>query len=328
MSVAYRKPRLSSDDESVLRRLVASSATTTKVLALIKAQQRKSAGRGGLFQKAANVSEVFFLSMRLPEEQIAWLNRLVAEYGMEAVIGFIECERQLRASVQDTLHQVMRPNEGAEKYRGQYDAAIRSLAAFGIDHKEAPSWEDIAARLTPEKLALVEKLEGAQLVLVPPQSRQDLVKAINSKAGDHGMKNDVYTYESEDDQLWNNGKSEKDLRWEVAFVDGRQEVPYNAQLQDGKTAYEQVKALRALHEQNELQILTGARLYLSLMMQGLIAKAPIDQKYWTVLNAEVVAKDEKSLLGGGRWNTDQVSLYYAYPDFSSGNLRLRGAVIV
>lgn len=327
MSPAYRKTILSSDDDTKLRTLVHSSPSAAKLVTLIQAQQKKVRAKGGFFETAANALEVAVRSRGVTQAQSALLHRLVEHYGIEAVVSFVEHEGQVRHSIQDSLHLVMTPNEGAEKYRGQYDLALKSLDVFGINRKEAPTWPEIAARLTPEKLALIEKVEGAQLILVPPLSRQDLVKTMNNKVGTHGMKHEAYTNQLEDDQLWNNGKSES-LTWEIAFVDGRQDVPYNEKLQAGKTVHEQVKALRALHKKDGVGTLVGARMYLSLMMQGLIAKTPTDKKYWTVLNADIVAKDEKALLGRGGWNFDQVSLHSVFPNFQFDSLRLRAAVRV
>ena len=247
---------------------------------------------------------------------------------MEQVAQSIEREEALRHTVQETMHSVMKLNEGAEKYYGQYAQALESLHAFGIDHKDAPRWEDIAARLTPEKLALIDKLDGAQLILVPPQSRQDLIKALNSKVGEHGMKYEAYTWQLENDALWNSKKAEINLSWEVGFVDGRQDVPYNEKLQAGKTNYEQVVALKAHHEQSGFVTLVGTRAYLSLMMQGIVADKPTDKDFWTVLNANVVADDKNALLGYGSWGDDRVFLYYDLPFFEFSDLRLRAAVRV
>ncbi len=331
MSLGYRESRLPPDDEKQLKKLVQGSASTTKLIALIQAQQKKARARhakdSGFFETAAKAIEVAAKSIGVAQEQIAFLERLIDQYGIEAVIKFIEREEQLRHIVQDTLHVVLNLNEGAEKYQGQYELAIKSLDAFGIDHKEAPSWNDITARLTAEKLALLEKLEGAQLILVPPKSRQDLVKALNGKVGQHGMQREAYTWQLENDALWNNGKPEN-LAWEVAFVDGRQDLPYNEEAQAGKSSHEQVKALRSLHEKDGVGTLIGARSYLTLMMQGLVANQPTDEKNWTVLNAEVVAKDEKALLGGGDWGGARVDLCGDVPYGQRSNLRLRAAVRV
>jgi hypothetical protein len=331
MSLAYRESRLSPDDDTKLKELVRTTATA-KLVALVEAQEKKlrahhATGWGAAAARPIHAIKVAARSVGLAKDQTTLLSRLIEQYGIEQVIQSIEREEALRHTVQDTLHVVMNLNEGAEKYYGQYETAIKSLDAFGINHKDAPTWNDIAARLTSEKLALIEKLEGTQLILVPPQSRQDLLKALDGKVGKHGMKREIYSYRLEDDQLWNNGKPEN-LAWEVAFVDGRQDLPYNEEAQAGKTAHKQVKALRALHEKDGVGTLIGARSYLTLMMQGLVANQPTDEKYWTVLNAEVVAKDEKALLGVGYWYFDQVGLYAAYPNARDVNLRLRGAVRV
>ena len=327
MSLAYREQRMSPDDDQKLRELVRTTSTA-KLVALVEAQHKKLSAHHATGWRAAatrpvRAIEVAARSVGLAKEQPALLHRLIEQYGIDQVIQSIEREDELRHTLQETLHQVMNPNEGAEKYRGQYDLALKALDAFGIDHKEAPSWNDIATRLTPEKLALIEKVEGAQLILVPPKSRQDLVKALNGKVGEHGMKREAYTWQLENDALWNNAKAEN-LVWEVAFVDGRQDLPYNEKVQTGKTAHEQVKALRALHERDGVGTLVGARSYLTLMMQGLVANQPTDKDFWTVVNAEVVAKDEKALLGYGV----RVTLHDGNPPDRSYVLRLRAAVRV
>ncbi len=301
MSLAYREQQMSPDDNTKLKELVR-TISTAKLVALVGAQHKKlTAHRATGWRAAAarqlRAIEVSARSVGLAQEQTVLLHRLTEQYGLEQVIQSIEREEALRHTVQDTLHLVMSPNEGAERYHELYNLALKSLDAFGIDHKEAPRWEDIAARLTPEKLALIDKLDGAQLILVPPQSRQDLIKALNSKVGEHGMKYEAYTWQLENDALWNSKKAEINLSWEVGFVDGRQDVPYNEKLQAGKTNYEQVVALKAQHEQNGFVTLVGARAYLSLMMQGIVADKPTDKDFWTVLNANVVADDKNALLG-------------------------------
>ena len=264
----------------------------------------------------------------LAKEQPALLHRLIEQYGIDQVLQLIEREDDLRRTVQETLQQEMNPNEGSEKYRGQYDLALKALDAFGIDRKEAPAWNDIATRITPEKLALIEKLEGAQLILIPPQSRQDLIKALNSKVGEHGIKHEAFTWQLENDAIWNSKKAENNLSWEIEFVDGRQDIPYNEKVQAGKTAHEQVKGLKALNEQKGFVTLTGARAFLSLMMQGLVAGKPTDKDFWTVVNANVVANDKNAILGGGDWGGAQVNLRDGFPDSRRTDLRVRAAVRV
>ncbi|MBP6084700.1 hypothetical protein KA517_00485 [Candidatus Gracilibacteria bacterium] len=215
---------MSPDDDMNLKKLVR-TISAAKLVALIEAQQKRLSAHHATSWRAAAVGslraiEVAARSVGLAREQTVLLQRLIEQYGIEQVIQSIEREDELRHTLQEALHQVMNPNEGAERYQGQYDLALKSLDAFGIDCRGGPSWDDIAARLTSKKLALIEKVDGAKLILVPPQSRQDLVKAINSKVGEHGMKHEACTYQLEDDHLWNNGKPEN-LAWEVVFVDGR-----------------------------------------------------------------------------------------------------------
>lgn len=332
MSLAYRESRMSPDDDTNLKKLVR-TISTAKLVALVDAQHKKlsahhATGWRATAARPLRAIEVAARSVGLAKDQTALLHRLVEQYGVEQVTQSIEREETLRHTLQETLHQVMNPNEGAEKYRGQYDVALNSLDAFGIDHKEAPTWADIAARLTLEKLALIEKLEGAQLILVPPQSRQDLIKALNSKVGEHGIKHEAFTWQLENDAIWNSKKAENNLSWEIEFVDGRQDIPYNEKVQAGKTAHEQVKGLKALNEQKGFVTLTGARAFLSLMMQGLVAGKPTDKDFWTVVNANVVADDKNALLGGGYWDVGQVRLDVVVPAGQYSGLRLRAAVRV
>ncbi len=326
----FREPVFAPDDDKQLKALVHAAPSIRRIIDLTEAQHeqlRAHAGHAGFFEGTAHALTVAAKSIGLAKEQRALLAKLVEQYGVEQVVQSIEREEALRRTVQKTMHSVTTLNEGAEKYRGQYTRALKALNAFGIDHKEAPTWDDIAARLTPEKLALIEKVEEAQLILVPPLSRQDLIQALNSKVGQYGMKHKAMSYGLEYDQLWNNGQPES-LVWEAVFVDGRQDLPYNEQVQAGKTGHEQVKALRALHEKAGIGTLSGARAYLSLMMQRIVAWAPLDEKYWTVLNAEVVAKDAKALLGYGGWQSNLVRLYYGRAGDRGDSLRLRGAVRV
>jgi hypothetical protein len=326
---AYREQTISPDEHTKLNKIVYAAASTTKLVALIRAQQTKAhtsnTGDGGFFRTLANTIEVAARSMSLSQEQTVFLEGLVQRYGIEMVSEFIEREGQLRHTFRHNLHLLAKPVETAERYQGQYDLALKTLDAFGIDCRGVPTWDDIAARLTPKKLALIKKLEGAQLILVPPQSRQDLVKAIDSKVGEYGIQYEIWRRQLEDDALWNNKKAEKDLAWEVIFADGRQNIPYNESVQAGKTIHEQVKALKALHEKDGVGTLVGARAHLTLMMQGLHAGEPLVS--FTVINANVVADDKGSPVAYGYFSNG-VCLGIGDPSAQSDALRLRAAVRV
>lgn len=331
MSLPHRKRVLSPEDDKQLRASLRGCPTPARLVPLIRSQQKQTLaqnGDRGFFETAASGLEVAVRSMGLAKKLPPFLKQLVELYGMETVISFIELEEQHRHRLHQNFHVIWPAHEGPEKYYGQFDLARKALDVFGIDCKEAPIWDDIAARLTPNKLALIEKVEGAQLVLVPPKSRQDLVLAFNSKIGEYGLKSAVHIYQLDNDQLWNNGQPEK-LEWTVLFVDGRQNLPFNKGTQTGKTAHEQVKDLRTLHEKDGVETLASSREYLSLMMQGIISKAPIDEKSWTVLNAEIVAKEPEATIGYGTWNNDRVYLNSAVAQsYLNDQLRLRATVRV
>lgn len=330
MSRAYREMSMSSDDAMGLQKLVETAPSAQRIVALVETQQRMSqeASRRGLVRTLANGIELGIKSRGLGREQVDFLRGLLQKYGVETVTECIEREKQLRHSVNGQLHEMINLQEGAERYRGHYDEAIRALDAFGIDHREAPTWEEIGKRLTPKKLALIEKLKGARLIIVSPLSRQDLLKALNSKVGNSGMKYQALVHQLENDQLWSNGKAEKDLEWEIMFVDGCQDVPYNNNLQSGKTPCEQMNALRALHEKAGFSTLVGARAYLTLMMQGLVAGKPTDKDFWTVVNVNVVADGKNVHLSFGFWSDGQVVLYDVIPVSQFNALRLRAVVRV
>jgi hypothetical protein len=255
------------------------------------------------------------------------LSGLAQHEDLDRMIAFLSEMKEARSGVRASVASAVRPAEGMELAAQRYETAVRGYETFGISVKDMPSWVEIMAKLSPKEIELIEKLPDVR-VLLPGGPRHELVAAINKKVGYHGITSKTFTYELGDDKLWSNGQAEKVDKRRVVFVDGRQDVPYNDALQAGKTNHQQVVALTADYKKQGLDVLTGAQDYLGLQIQALAEDKLIDKDYWTVLNAGVVTKDEKALLGYGDWSSDRVGLYVDVPYVSSDDLRLRGAVRV
>ena len=255
------------------------------------------------------------------------LTGLAQHEDLDRMIAFLNEMKEARSGVRANVASAVRPAEGMELAAQRYETAIHGYETFGISVKGMPSWAEIVAKLSPEDIALIEKLPDVR-VLLPGGTRHEMVAAIDKKVGHHGIKLKTFTYELGDNNLWSNGQTEKVNKRRVVFVDGRQDVPYNEALQAGRTNHQQVVALKADYKAQGFDVLTGAQDFLGLQMQALAEGKLIDKDYWTVLNADVVTKDEKALLGRGGWHGDRVVLSYAYPDFQNYYLRVRGAVRV
>lgn len=255
------------------------------------------------------------------------LSGLAQHEDLDKMIAFLNEMKEARSGIRASVASAVRPAEGMELAAQRYEIAVRGYEAFGISVKDMPSWAEIMAKLSPKEIALIEKLPDVR-VLLPGGPRHELVAAIDKKVGHHGIKLKTFTYELGDDKLWSNGQAEKVDERRVVFVDGREDVPYNEALQAGKTNHQQVVALTADYKNQGLDVLTGAQDFLGLQMQALAEGKLIDKDNWTVLNADVVAKDEKALLGRGYWSGDRVGLNRGFPLDQYYGLRLRGAVRV
>lgn len=261
------------------------------------------------------------------------LRRQFGSESLKTALDELEVQEQAaRVSVRDEVALSAKPAEGIERFEAQHAKALAALTAFGIETKGAPSWEQIKAVITPEQLRAVEHMQQPKLVLTPPMTRQQMVKAINGQKGRYGIQFDTYTYNLDNDGLYNDGKPEGTPTWEVSIVEGVTDVGVNEALQmKGGNFLEnhaQVRALLKDLKGKGLEALSGARSHLAAMIGALADEQPIDVQNWTVLNANTVDKNPKSLLGSGRWYDGQVDLGYVDPFGQYSHLRLRGAVRV
>ena len=261
------------------------------------------------------------------------LRRQFGKDSLKATLDELEeAEEAARVSVRSDLALSAKPAEGVERFEAQHAKALAALTAFGIETKKAPSWERIKEAITPEQLRSVEHMQQPKLVLIPPMTRQQMVGAINGQKGKYGIRSDTYTYNLDDDALYNDGKPEGTPTWEVSIVEGVTDVGVNEALQmkggNFRQNHEQVSALLKDLKGKGLEALSGARNHLAAMIGALADGQPIDVQNWTVLNANTVDKNPKSLLGGGYWYVDQVGLDFDLPNVQGSYLRLRGAVRV
>lgn len=239
-------------------------------------------------------------------------------------------ETQEQTLTREDLVSTVRLIEGPERFAAQYEKTLEALSTFGIDHTGVPTLDIILSKLTPEVLEAAEKMYEPRLLLVPPLSRKELVAVIDAwKDTSHIQHKTYFDYLPEDDNLYNDGKLETDLAWEVCVVEGIQDVPVNeaAQYINGAPIRhdEQVRALVRYYRGLGLDVLSGARRYLILMLQALFEGRPIDLYFWTVLNPHLVEADKKALIGGGNCYFDQIILGGAGPGDYGYDLRLRTA---
>lgn len=206
----------------------------------------------------------------------------------------------------------------------QYPNMKSTLERYKISTKGIPTWEQVKKGLTPEVLEKALKLSEATLLLIPPTTRQSKVEAINKHPAE-GQKYDTYTYELNDNDLWNGGKSKTENKWRVSIVDDVQDVEQDNEIYDGKrTNYEMSKLWVKKYEDQGLDVMNDVDAYLTLMMKGLAEGKPFDPKAYTVLNGKNLTKS--SLVAVGRWGGARVGLYYDNPGYTYDNLRVRGSV--
>jgi len=208
----------------------------------------------------------------------------------------------------------------------QYSTMHDTLKIYHISTVGIPAWEQVKKGLTPEVLDKALKLQEPALLLVPPTTRKSKVEAINKHPA-KGQKSDTYTYELNNNDLWNGGKSQSENKWRVSIVEGIQDVQQDKEINDGKrTNYEMSKLWVKKYENQGLDVMNDADAYLTLMMKGLAEGKPIDPQTWCVLNGKNLTKS--TLVALGAWSDGQVYLSDGYPDRSYSYLHLRGSVEV
>ncbi len=266
---------------------------------LLKAKQGIIDATG--FERLLRQLGVMNLSRKSAKDQVALVDELVTRYGLMVVMKHLDQEMQNRKIVKSQLDQILGTKEVMERYRQQYESALKILKTFGISFRNVPSWDTVEARLTPEKLMLLQKIEEPRMILIPPQSRQRLVFALNGQASRVKFIEPVTTDRFEDGLLWDPQGTEAKLSWEVMIVDGRRHIPYDEFIQAGKTNYQQIVAMKKGHEQNGLRVLTGARACIVLLMWGIIEGDWLHWRTPMVLNADDIVNNWTTLIsvGGG-----------------------------
>ncbi len=203
---------------------------------------------------------------------------------------------------------------------------VGAVAAAKIlsNNMEIPegTFEKICKELqTPEILGRVLQLDEPTITLVPPVTRQEMVKAIDANKVP-SQKDDTYTYKFNNDDLWSGGKPEAVDAWAISIVSGVQEVKADEAIKG--TNYNRANAWVKKYEGLGLDVINDPRTYLTLMRQSLAAGKPVDQQNWTVLNAKNLT--ENALVAPGYWHLVRVNLGSVLPGFGNSNLRSRGSV--
>jgi hypothetical protein len=212
------------------------------------------------------------------------------------------------------------------KMEVQYPAMQAAFDKFHISTKGMPEWEQVKKGLTPQVLEKALLLKEPALLLVPPTPRKSKVKAIN-KHPVQGQEYDISTCELKNDDLWNGGRSKTEHAWRVCIADGVQDVAQDPEIYDGiRTNYDMSKASVKKLEDQGLDMVNDADVYLCLLMRSLVEGKPIDTKTYTVLNGKNLK--ESDLIALGRWEHVRAALSSDFPDVSSLALRLRGLVEV
>ena len=215
------------------------------------------------------------------------------------------------------------------KLEAQYPTMKATLESYKISTKDMPAWEQVRKGLTPEVFDKALKLAEPTLLLVPPTTLQSKVEAINPAKDQNDTY--TYTYELENNDLWNGGKKKIENKWRVAIVEGVQEVAQDAKIYDDKkTNYEMIKAWVKKYEEQGLDVMNDADAYLILIMKGLAEGKPVDLKTFTVLNGKNLTESSRVAWGGWRGVNVRLGRKEVDPDFSFSYdfLRLRGLVWV
>lgn len=211
-----------------------------------------------------------------------------------------------------------------------YDEMVTGLKDKKMPLAGMPTWEAIQEKLTPDDLrkALLMKQRGMEprLVLTPPQTRQQLVTAIDAHKVE-GQKYDTALYDFANDDLFNGGipeSSPSDMKWGVDIMETVTDVADDKGItglnEDRANGW--VEKIEALG----LEVVNDARLYESAVIQALSAGRRLDPNTFTVLNAKT--RQKGALLGYGNWRYVRLYLRRANPDDSNFYLRARAKVRV
>ncbi len=247
-----------------------------------------------------------------------------------------------------------------------YPSMLDALRQFGIVLDDVPTLEEIRLHLTRPILEKALKLKEPTLLLIPPQTVQQMVEAINSQVGKNELIKSELEYGNRIRDLLSNTKVGDPESWEVAIVEGLQNIPfdqeilhkYNKTMEELRKKYNIPGPESQRYEEREREMykregyiprfdnhyiaywydskyeklgldrLWGARPYLALMMKGLSVGKPID----------VQKKEATSTVLSGFSEADNSYLYGCYLDghvvldgtdyFPATSINVRGFVEV
>ncbi len=211
-------------------------------------------------------------------------------------------------------------------FKRQYPCMMDTLETFNLLRPGVPTLENIQSRLDERILTAVRMLKKPTLLLVPPVSRQQIIDAVD--AYQQKIPGHSETYVCEDVEvghdLWDGGKSEKRLRWEVSVVSGAKDILPAKKIKGDNP--DRAKAWVEKYQSRELDIINDVRTYMTLVMRGIASNQPIDQKYLTMLNAKNIREGRG--VACGNWSYGRVHLDVA-PSYGNNELlRARGLVRV
>lgn len=208
----------------------------------------------------------------------AEITRLIEKYGIEILIECANQQLSQRTISKETEVNAFEAAEKVKKYREQYEKSIESLKNCGIDTSTAPSWELITTYFLTEKIELANNMDGAELVVVPPLSPDALLRLVFMHMPKFGLKGQrIIAPMPEVLETTPENNPSQYSKWQVFIVDGRARVPLDKAIQDSRSNHEQIKALVDMYQRKGYSVLTGRRLYLALLIKGLVNKSAPDQ---------------------------------------------------
>ncbi len=219
----------------------------------------------------------------------------------------------------------------------QYIGMLKALRIFGISIAGVPTFAALKKGLTAEVLGKALKLEEPTLCLTPPLTRQQMIEAIDSQRGRSKLiRKKTFIYQPDNDFLWNEGQAETNLQWEVNIEEGKQDIPFDEQIfwtgkpgeSEPRTNQEQVKLWMQKYTDHGLDIMSGTRRNLTVIMKGLAGRKAIDNGFWTLINPQSVSKDPNALRADSCWGDGWVSLRNGTSNFFGSCLRVRPSVRV
>ncbi len=193
----------------------------------------------------------------------------------------------------------------------QYPRMKEALQNCDISLHGVPSFADIKKALQPQILESAAKLKDPLLLLTPPLNRRALLD-IWDRNYSPGRRRD--SRELRNNLLWNGGTA-KIMHWEVDIVESAQ----NGDVEDGakqkcgrwkkpRSDVEYLRFFKREYAKQGLQIMSGARKYIALIMRMVEEGQARDFASYTVLNGNAAQSQVSVALGS--WDRDNYNISF------------------